>query len=48
MTLPEERQKALYEHRLQVWRIVVEKGLLGILLGLAVLAANILIENFKS
>lgn len=48
MTLDEEKLKVMYEHRLQVWRIVIEKGLLGILLGLAVLAANMLIEDFKS
>jgi len=48
MTLEDEKLKVLYEHRLQVWRIVIEKGLLGILLGLAVLAANMLIEDFKS
>jgi hypothetical protein len=48
MTLDEEKLKLDYEHRLQAQRIVIEKGLLGILLAIAVLAANMLIENFKS
>lgn len=48
MTLDDEKLKADYEHRLQLLRILVEKGLLGLLLGLAVLAANMLVEDFKS
>ena len=48
MTLKEEKLKTLYEHRLTVRQIVIEKILLGALLGLAAFAANIVIENFKS
>lgn len=48
MTLEEEKLKVSYEHRLQLWRIVIEKVLLGILLGLVVLAADMLMEQFRS
>lgn len=46
-TQPPER-KALLEHRLAVWRIVYEKGLLGFLLLLAGFIASILIERYKA
>jgi hypothetical protein len=48
MTFQQEKLKIRYEHKLQVWRIVIEKALLGILLALGALAANVIMENYRS
>jgi hypothetical protein len=48
MTLQEEKEKALFEHRLEMRRVLIEKVLLGVLIGIAALLANVLMERFKS
>ncbi len=48
MTLQEEKEKAQFEHTLELKRILIEKVLLGVLIGIAVLGANFLLERFKS
>lgn len=43
-----ELAKIALEHKLSVKRMVIDKVLLGLLVGLAGVAANLLIENFKA
>lgn len=45
---PQEREKMLFDHRLQLWRIGIEKGVLAALLAAAALFGNRLIEEFKT
>jgi len=48
MTLDEEKTKSLYEHKLSVKRIIIEKGFLALIIIIAGIVGNMLIESYKS
>ena len=47
MTLEEEKEKSLYDHKLELVRTVVDKICLGGLIALCAFVANFIIEDFK-
>lgn len=48
MTLQEEKERLSYEHRLKLWRIFINKLLLGLLIAAVAYFGNILLEDYKS
>jgi len=48
MNLNEEKQKVKYEHSLNVWRIILEKALLGVVIAGIAYVGNLYIEEHKS